>query len=222
MNDAAWLSVWIGVLAVGLAAVVALHRHGVATTHARDLLHVGAGVWVFGWPAWSSPVLPIVLVLCAVALTAAIPLASRRLVWAARVQHSVSDHDERWTGLVLYTVSFAVLTILGLTRAPFPAAAALLALSLGDGIGGAVGARFGRRSFSVPGGKKKSLEGSVTVALMAAAGAALASLWFDAAVGAGAIVVLGLVAAAAEAVSPRGSDNLLMPALVWAAAQLVT
>lgn len=215
MTDASWLVLWLAVLGAGLSAVVVLHRLGLRATYARDLLHVGTGSWVLGWPAWREPALPIALVLGAAAATSLVPVASRRLAVAARFERSVSGGDERFGGLVLYTLAFAAGTWLGLTREPFPAAAALLALSLGDGVGGAVGRRFGRLRYAAPGGKRKSVEGSVAVGVMGAAGAALAAAWFDAPAGLGVIAALGVTAAAAEALSPRGIDNLLVPAAVW-------
>jgi len=37
----------------------------------------------------------------------------------------------------------------------------------------------------------------------------------------GTIVALGVVAAVTEALAPRASDNLLVPAAVWAAAEVL-
>lgn len=222
MTDAAWLLFWVAVLGGGLGAVVLLHGRGLRTTHARDLLHVGTGVWVLGWPAWSSPAAPIALATTAAALTAMVPLASRRLALASRLEHSVSDGDERWGGLVLYTVAYAALTVVGLVHAPFPAAAGLLALSLGDGLGGLAGRHLGRHFYRAPGGKRKSLEGSAVVAVMAALGVAIAAWWLGSPVGLGVVAVLGCTAAVAEALSPRGTDNLIVPVAVWLAASVLT
>lgn len=221
MTDGTLLLLWIVVLACGLGSVVALHGLGLRATYARDLLHVGTGIWVLGWPSWSQPILPGALVVGAAAMTALVPLTSRRLVLAARFQQSVSEGDERYHGLVLYTLAYAGFTWIGLTREPFPAAAALLALSLGDGLGGAVGRRVGRTFYSAPGGKRKSLEGSAVVAVMAAAGAALAAMWFHTPVDPWLIVALGVIAALAEALSPRGSDNAVVPTAVWLGAVLL-
>lgn len=222
MTDASLLVVWLAVLGAGIGAVVILHERGLPSTYGRDLLHVGAGAWVLGWPAWSSPVLPIALVVLAAAATVAVPIASRRLALAASFERSVSGGDESWRGLVLYTLAFAVFTVAGLGVEPFPAAAALLALSLGDGIGGLVGRKLGRVHYRAPGAKKKSIEGSIVVAVMAALGAAFASAWLGAPVGVEVALGIGIVAAVAEALSPRGTDNIVVPGAVWLFASLVT
>ncbi|MBZ0233025.1 MAG: hypothetical protein K8M05_11905, partial [Deltaproteobacteria bacterium] len=173
MSDLVWAAIWFGVVGAGLATCVGLKALGLATTYVRDLLHVGAGVWIAGWPAWDQPTIPIVIACIAVITVGLVPAAAERLPIAARLRDSVSGGDERWDGLVHYSASYAVLTAIGLTLAPFPAAAGLLALSLGDGIGGAVGRRFGRLRYRAM-GKTKSLEGSLAVGAAAAAGIALA------------------------------------------------
>jgi dolichol kinase len=197
------------VLGVGLGGAVLLSKLGLlARTYVRDLVHVGTGVWVLGWPLWSSPIAPI-------AITAGASVAT--LVARPRVlREALTGGDERWSGVAIYVVTYAVFTAVAfLDRLAFPAAAALLALSLGDGIGGAVGRRYGARFFRAPGGKQKSLEGSLTVGVMAALGVALASSWFGADVSVVTIVLAGAIAAIAEAAAPRGTDNAILPACVW-------
>jgi phytol kinase len=215
MNDAVFALVWIGVLTLGVTGCVLLHRWGLATTYVRDLLHVGTGIWVFGWPLWSRLAWPLAIVLVALAATMVAPVLARHSSAATRVMTSFAAGDERWEGLVLYAASFAALTAGGLTCAPFPAAAGLLSLCLGDGIGGAVGRRFGRHRYRVPGGKQKSWEGSAVVAVAATAAALIAAWWFGTHLGIGRAAGLGLAAALAEALSPRGTDNVVLPVLVW-------
>jgi len=131
-------------------------------------------------------------------------------------------YDEHWSGLTIYTISYTALTAIGLLWNPFAAAVGLLALALGDGIGGAVGRRFGRHCFTAPGGKTKSLEGSVAVALASAMGVAIAAWRFDQAIASLAVAGIGVGAAVAEALSPRGLDNAIVPAVGWMLAELVT
>ncbi len=222
MNDLIASVVWLLVLAGGVGCCLLLHQLGLRATYVRDLLHVGTGVWVLGWPWWRGVAAPALILGFALAVTAALPLLARRSSWAALVVGSFASGDERWTGLTLYVVAYAALTCAGLADRAFAAAAALLALSLGDGIGGAVGRRFGAHRYRAPGGKEKTLEGSLAVALAAAAGVAIAAWRFGAHPGASGIVGLGLVAAVAEALAPRGSDNVIVPAAVWGAARLFT
>ncbi len=218
MRDDLHLLLWIGVLAAGLGGAVLLRRLGVAATHVRDLLHVGAGSWVLGWPYWSSWKPPALLAAGSAAFLCALPLAARRLRPAARLVESMSGDDEGWPAVALYAASFAVLTALGLwAGAAYPAAAALLALALGDGVGGAVGRRFGRRRYAAPGGKLKTLEGSAAVALASALGALAAAAWLGERPGWLPVAAAGAVAALAEGLSPRGTDNAFVPGAVYVA-----
>ena len=204
-----------------IAACMLLHRLGVATTYLRDLLHVGAGVWVLGWPLWPRPLPPIAVACGAFVATALVPRLQRRSSLARRIHDAFAAGDERWGGLVLYTAAFAAGTIAFTRGHAVAAAAALWALTLGDGLGGAIGRRFGAHRFTVPGGKSKSLEGSLGVALFAGLGALAAGRYFAAPQGGGLILAVAAVAALAEALAPRGTDNLLVPAAVGALVAVV-
>jgi dolichol kinase len=206
VSDATLVAMWLGVVAASVAACVILHRAGLRATYIRDVIHVGAGAWVLGWPLWHAPLAPTLL---AAAVAAGVALAPR-LPATARLRASLAEGDERWSGLTRYGLAYAVLTGVGLSAARFPAAGALLALSLGDGVGGAVGRRFGRHRYTAPGGKQKSLEGSITVAVMAALGVVLAGARAP-----GLVASTAVVAAVAEALAPRATDNLIVPAAVW-------
>ncbi len=223
LSDAAQVGLWLCVLAGGLAFCVGLRRAGLATTYVRDLLHIGAGVWAFGLRLWHGARAPIAITLAAVLALALVPRVAPRLRALARFRDAVSAGDERFAGLVLYAASFCAFTVLG-SLGSFgsfetqpAAAAALLALALGDGVGGLVGRRFGRLRYRVPGAKEKSLEGSVTVALFTALALLAVGGWYGRPFGVGAIVVASLAASAAEAIAPRASDNVLLPAAVFAA-----
>jgi phytol kinase len=217
MVDAELSALWVGILLGGLAIAVGLGRLGLQRTHVRDVLHVGAGVWPLGWPFWQAALAPMAIVYGALLAMVAMPLVAPRVPWAARVQGAVSGEDEKWSGLVLYTLSAAVFTTVGLWKSPFAAAAALLALALGDGVGGAVGLAFGRHRFSVPGGKTKSLEGTLAVAVFSTLAVLLAARWFSVPLRLPLAVLVGLVAALAEALSPRATDNVVLPACVFSA-----
>lgn len=212
MNDALLLAMWIGLVLSAIAFCVGARRKGVATTHLRDLVHVGAGLWPLGWPMWQAKAAPLALALAGATATFLVPRAKA----LAGFQQSISDADERWSGVQLYGVAFALATGLGLSRWPFESAAALLALSLGDGIGGAIGKRFGRHFFSAPGGKRKSFEGSLAVATLAAVGVALAAAVFAVPLALGTLLAAAAIAALAEALAPAGTDNLVIPAAVFA------
>jgi phytol kinase len=222
MSDLVWLLASATILALALIGAVLARRIGIRATYVRDLVHIGAGIWVFSWPLWERASFPISLVAAVALVVALVPILATRVRSAALLEASLCDHDEHWRGLTFYTLAFVVLTVVGLLFAPFPAAAALVALSYGDGIGGAVGRRFGRHRYAVPGGKTKTVEGSVVVMLATAAAVALVAAYFRISVSLVLVMGLGLVASAAEALSPRGTDNLFVPAAVWAAAALLS
>lgn len=218
MSDAALFAAWSALVAAALVGGALLARRGVPPPLLRDALHIGAGVWVFGWPAWDGRVLPVLLPWAALALLAALPLLTASLPALDRVVRSVTTRQESWSGLVLYALAFALLTTVAFVAPPAgdAAAAGLLALAWGDGVGGLVGRRWGRRGYRLPWGKRKSWIGSATVAAGAALGVVAWAGWSGAEASPALLLGSGLLAAAAEALSPAGSDNLAVPALVFA------
>jgi dolichol kinase len=218
VHDGLLVLLWSAVFAGGLGVCLWLSRRGVARTYVRDVLHVGAGVWPLGWKAWESPWPPVGVALTGFLILLAIPLLARWLPAARAIERAVSGDGEAWSGLVLYALSAAVFTAVALLgNAPLPAAAALLALALGDGFGGLVGRLWGRHRYRVPWAKTKSVQGSLAVALLAALGTAMAASLFDAPISVARMLGAGLAAAVAEALAPRATDNVLVPLAVWVA-----
>jgi CDP-diglyceride synthetase len=216
VSDGALALIWAAVFAGGIGVCVVLAIRGVPRTLVRDVLHVGAGAWPLGWPQWHGAAVPITVAALGCAGLLAVPALAMRFGWARKLAASVSGDDERWSGLALYGVSSLGMTVLGFERAAFPAAAGLLALALGDGVGGLIGRRWGRTRYRLPWAKSKTVEGSLGVAFFSAAGIALAGWWFGVALGSGLLLAGVLAAAVAEAVSPRSADNLTVPLAVWA------
>ncbi|HZJ55088.1 MAG TPA: hypothetical protein VFD38_13180 [Myxococcaceae bacterium] len=216
MHDGLLVLVWSLVFAGGLVGCLWLAGRGLPRTYLRDLLHVGAGVWPLGWGAWHSPWPPVGVALTGFGLLLAVPLLAPRLEAVRALERAVSGEGEAWSGLVLYALSAAAFTAVGLLGGwPFPAAAALLALALGDGIGGLVGRVWGKHTYRVPWAKTKSVEGTLVVAVLAAVGTAMAALLFGVPLSMSRVVGAGLAAAVAEAVAPRATDNVLVPLAVW-------
>ena len=215
MTDLVLIAGWVGLLAGAAAFCVAARKSGVDATYLRDLIHVGAGAWALGWPLWGSALAPVGLGIAGAAATFAVPPLASRAGVLGRFRDSISSATERWSGVRLYALSVAACTALGFAVSPLPAAAALLALALGDGLGGLVGRRCGRHWFSPPGAKRKSLEGTAAVALFSVLGIALAMLRFGAPLAALPLAAGGAAAALAEALAREGTDNALLPAAVW-------
>ena len=216
MHDGLLVLLWSAVFAGGLGVCLWLARRGLPRTYVRDVLHVGAGVWPLGWAAWESPWPPIGVAAVGFALLLCVPLLGRRVGSARSLERAVSGEGEAWSGLVLYGFSAAALTTVSLLgRSPVPAAAGLLALALGDGMGGLVGRLWGTHRYRMPWAKTKSVEGTLVVAVFASLGAAIGGLWFGVPLPVGRVLGAGLAAAIAEAVAPRATDNLLVPLAVW-------
>ncbi len=222
MKDLLLAAGWAAALAGGWGGVVLLKGAGVPRTYARDILHVGAGVWVAGWPEWTGWPVPVLIAWTAAAALALLPFAASRVRFLRRVVESVSGEDERWTGILTYGGSFATLTTLALAAGfLLPAAFAAAALSLGDGLGGLVGRRFGRIRYRLPWSKAKTVEGTLAVAVFSAVGIVLATWAVSAPLRLIPSVVLGGVSATAEALAPRAWDNFWVPAAVFAAALMM-
>ncbi len=220
MSDWTLALIATAVLVLGLGGCAVLHRLGLASTYVRDLLHIGTGAWVFSWPLFDGHVAPLSIVIVAALATWSVPYLAQSSPAVARFRDVFAAGDERWSGLSLYTLAYALFTWAALARDPFPAAAALLALSFGDGIGGFAGRRFGKHHFRAPGGKRKSFEGSAAVAAAATVGVLLASWRFGADISMPRAAGLGFGAAFGEALAPRGTDNVVVPVLVWGLAEV--
>ncbi|MFO8133395.1 MAG: SEC59/DGK1/VTE5 family protein [Thermoplasmatota archaeon] len=114
-------------------------------------------------------------------------------------------------GLVYYAVSWTVLAWVFFEQ-PVVIAIGIVAMSYGDGLASLVGIRYGRRTYNVS-GDRKSVVGSLTmlVATVAVSGMAVGYYhWFHGAVLPALYVLplVGAVATLAEALTPRGLDNL--------------
>ncbi len=119
-------------------------------------------------------------------------------------------------GLVLYAVSYSALALLYGAR-PYVVAAGVLPMAYGDSVAALMGTAYGRHRFRVY--EYKSLEGCLGMfagtVLSLLAGMAYFSEIYGFSLQSQVLPVLAVAAAAtlAEAVSPRGLDNLTVPAI---------
>jgi phytol kinase len=136
---------------------------------------------------------------------------------------------------VYFAISITALFTL-LWRRPGPvdrvpvAVAAVMAMTWGDGLASIIGQTYGRRHHSIA-GHQRSWEGTLTMGLatllsvlatlVLLPGSALSPMSPKVSFGRAAVMALvaGVIAPAAEAVSPAGTDNLSVP-LVTALALL--
>ncbi len=110
-------------------------------------------------------------------------------------------------GLFYYAVSWTVLAFFFFER-PEIIAVGIVAMSYGDGFASMVGVRYGKRKFNVC-GDEKSIEGSITMFGVTAAMAMIVLLYYGVTpIPLYLIVLIPLAATFAEAITPKGLDNL--------------
>jgi phytol kinase len=227
---------WIGLAfsyayASGLLVFAELIRRwrGYPQEFTRKLVHIGAGMWVFGvlglFDTWYIGVIPF-----------ATFIGVNYLLWRYKLVAAVDAPDSS-PGTVYFALSVTLL-FLAFWRTGSPAdkgyiaAAGAMAMTWGDALASIVGERFGRHRYHVA-GSTRSYEGSAAMFAAAALtlfltillvpGSPLAPQAPPLGLGTALAAAIGaaLAATLAEAVSPAGTDNLSVPlvaaAVVFAA-----
>ncbi len=222
---------WIGLgasyaYATGLLVLAEVIRRwrGYPQDFTRKIVHIGAGMWVFG-----------VLALFDTWYIGIIPFASFILInyilWRYKVLESMDAPDSS-PGTVYFALSITLLFLaFWRTNSPddkgYIAAAGTMAMTWGDSMAAIIGKRFGQHRYNVAGGTR-SWEGSVAMLIASAIamfltlvlvpGSALGPLTPPLASGTAVAAALigAAIAAVAEAFSPAGTDNLSVPLLAGA------
>jgi dolichol kinase len=187
----------------------------------RKIIHIGAGLWIWGLLAlfehWTIGIIPFATFIVL------------NYVFYRRQAFKAMDSAESTPGTVYFAISITVLFALlwrtdgSPDRVPI-AAAAVMAMTLGDALASIVGTRWGEHSYTTF-GHRRTWEGTQAMAIFSFLGI-FATLWLlpgsplsPHSVPLGMPAVLGLslagaaVATAAEALSPAGTDNLSVPLL---------
>ena len=194
-------------------------------TFTRKIVHVGAGLWIWGilvlFDHWYWGIIP---------FATFIPM---NYYFYRKQSFKAMDTETSTPGTVYFATSITVLFVL-LWRTGGPtdyapiAAAAVMAMTIGDAIASIVGNRWGKHTYTTF-GHPRTWEGTVAMALFTFAsilatlslvpGSALSPYstgWSPAAT-----LLLSLagtiVATTAEGLSPTGTDNLTVPLLSGAA-----
>jgi phytol kinase len=213
-----------------VAAEALRRRFGVAPELTRKLIHIGAGMWIFGilalFDRWQIGIIPFAGFIGVNAL-----LYRYRLVKAM-------DANDSSPGTIYFALVITLLFALlwrpegPIDRVP-AAAAGIMAMTWGDALAALFGRRYGRRRYTIA-GSTRTLEGSAVMFAASAVAMALTLLLLPGSalaplappLGAGralAAAVLGAAAATlAEAVSPHGTDNLSVPVAGAAVVLLLT
>jgi phytol kinase len=120
------------------------------------------------------------------------------------------------SGLVLYAISYTVLTYLYGMR-PYIVAAGIFPMAYGDSLAALVGKRYGKYKFRIF--EEKSLEGSMGMFLGSFLSLTLGMIYFsniyrfEYTSQLIPILSVSLATAILEAVSPKGLDNILVPVM---------
>ncbi len=227
---------WIGLgasyaYATGLLVLAELIRRwrGYPQDFTRKIVHIGAGMWVFGvlalFDTWYIGIIPF-----------ASFIAINYVLWRYKVLESMDAPDSS-PGTVYFALSITLL-FLFFWRTDSPddrghiAAAGTMAMTWGDSMAAIIGRRFGRHRYQVAGGSR-SYEGSAAMLVAATIamfltlalvpGSALGPLTPPLSIGVAllAAFVGALAATIAEAFSPSGTDNLSVPLLAGAVVYIV-
>ncbi len=212
MTGRDWLGLLISFVYPVLLLVVAetiRRRAGWPPEFTRKLVHIGAGMWVFGALAlfdhyWAAMI----------ATTAFIGINA--LSARGSLIPAMDAARSEGLGTVWFMVSFTLLLgWFGSEGRLYLAAAAMMALTWGDSLAALVGGRWGRHRYSIS-GQSRSLEGSVAGALatcvtvaLTLGGLAPALYPPDRALTVAALA--GVVAMLLEPAAPAGQDNLSIP-----------
>ncbi|RRR68573.1 MAG: phosphatidate cytidylyltransferase [Candidatus Viridilinea halotolerans] len=224
MTTQDWIGLGLSFVYAGgllfLAEVVRRWR-GYPQDFTRKIVHVGAGMWVFGVLAlFDSWYIGVALFTSFIVIN--------YFLWRYKVLGAMDAADST-PGTVYFALSIAILFgLFWRTNSPqdlgFVAAAGAMAMTWGDSSASVLGRRFGRHHYVVWGGRR-SWEGSaamfvatfiaILLTILLVPGSALGPLTPP--VGAGVALltafIAALVATAAEGIAPHGTDNLSVPLL---------
>lgn len=187
----------------------------------RKIIHIGAGLWIWGilyfFDHWYFGIIP---------FATFIPL---NYIFYRFQVFKAMDTRSSTPGTVYFAISITVLFVWlwrtggALDNVPL-AAAAVMAMTIGDALASIIGRKWGRHKYTIL-GSTRSLEGSalmfisslivVGLTLFCLPGSALSPN--SVLLSANAVLLLtvcgAVVATLAESFSPKGTDNLFVPLL---------
>jgi phytol kinase len=198
------VGVWLGLVLVGAEGLYKITN--AESEIVRKIVHIGTGnVIILAWwlqiPAW-------------VGIAASIGAAAIALLsYSLPLFPGINSVGRKSLGTFFYAVSIGVLIAwFWPLEKPYYAAIGILVMALGDGLAALIGRKFGKHRYQIW-GEKKSVEGSLTMAVIsyAVTGVILLGvlgnseqIWFSA-------IAVAVVATVLEAISKIGIDNLTVP-----------
>jgi dolichol kinase len=213
---------------LGLGEVIRKWR-GYSQAFTRKLVHVGAGMWVWGILAlfddWKMGLIPFATFIVL------------NYIFYRFTIFKAMDTEDSTPGTVYFAVSITLLYALfwrtdGSTDRAAIATGGVMAMTWGDALASIVGQHWGQRAYSAW-GHQRTWEGSlamfvsslvaVTLTLLLLPGSSLSPNSEPIQAGAALLYagLASLVATLAEGVSPAGTDNLSVPLLTAATLYLL-
>jgi len=196
----------------------------------RKIIHIGAGMWVWGilyfFDHWYFGIIPFATFIIL------------NYVFYRQQTFKQMDANDATLGTVYFAISITILFALlwrtggEIDRAPI-ATAAVMAMTWGDAMASIIGRRWGTHKYQTF-GHTRSWEGTAAmfvfsflamwITLMVLPGSALSpnSVTYLPAQAALFALIGAVVASAAEALSPGGTDNLSVPLLTGAILYILT
>jgi dolichol kinase len=208
---------------LGLGEAVRKWR-GYSQAFTRKLVHVGAGMWVWGilalFDTWQIGLIPFATFIVL------------NYIFYRFTIFQAMDAEDSTPGTVYFAFSITLLYALfwrtdGSTDRAVVATGGVMAMTWGDALASIVGGRWGRRSYTVW-GHRRTWEGSITMFVVSLVAVALTLLVLpgsslsptteplEAGTALLSTLVAAVVATLAEAVAPAGTDNLSVPLLTAA------
>jgi phytol kinase len=201
------LSLFLTALAVFIllmAGELWWRRNEVHGEFSRKFVHVSVGSFVAFWPfflSWRQ------IELLSIAFVIVVALSKQLRVFQAI--HSVQRPT--W-GELFFAVAVGVVALI--THDKWIYAAALLQMSLADGLAAVIGVRYGNRLKYLVFGHTKSVTGTLTFFAVSLAILLGVGHWGNMGVGLSYALIVAAVASVLENLAAYGSDNLLVPLLV--------
>jgi len=172
----------------------------------RKVVHISVGMWAWGTAAlftnkWFAIIPPAAFIVLNY-------VSYRRNLFTA-----MESADKSNLGTVYFPLAFLAIILLFFDVNKGFMVAALMPMTWGDAFAATIGRRYGRRHYIIF-GARRSIEGSITMLLCSLISVFATLFAFGASPDAAfsASLILALLATLAEAISPFGLDNLLVPA----------
>jgi len=178
----------------------------------RKFIHITVGSFVAFWPFfldWNE------IKLLSIAFIVVVLLSQKFKIFQAI--HSVQRPTH---GELLFAASVGAIALI--TQNEWIYMAAVLQMSLADGLAAVVGTRFGNHTRYMIFGHTKSVYGTATFFIVSMAILAVFSVYSGTALSLPVISALALIASLAENVSVEGIDNLVVPVFIAIALQLLS